>query len=350
MTLEFILIITLFYSKRKISKIVYWFLIFLIYITISVILIQNPLTNDMLRYVRILENSRNTSFFLSLKSTRFEIGFSSYLWVLSRISTNQYVFMLTSLAIIYFTLLKGLTKILGNKHIILVLFGYMSLFVFWNMISNILRQGMAISFVILAFSCLLKKEYKKFIFYSIISFLFHSSAAIIFPFIILLKFKIKMKYYLLAYVSAAILMFTGMNRFLLTLFNQFNFNLINRLINYASQNTIDKYGATNRIDFFLFNSIWIIIFFIISKYMSNIHVREHILFKLYLYFTSFFMLIGFVAYSDRVAAYSWMLLPIILILPNNTKKHEGVYSLFYILIILVLFVYFGVYNRFLYMF
>jgi hypothetical protein len=82
----------------------------------------------------------------------------------------------------------------------------------------------------------------------------------------------------------------------------------------------------NRMDFFIFTVFGIFAGLFLYKYLFRDSKYEKLI-KIYILFSSVFFLLGFIAYSDRIAAYSWFLLPIILWIPVfNQVKHRTMYS------------------------
>src|SRR5699024_9204237 len=85
---------------------------------------------------------------------------------------------------------------------------------------------------------------------------------------------------------------------------------------YSSESLIQHYGGGFKLDFLLYNTIFLIIF--IVAYHINENLKSHMVYKqiltVYILFSVIFSITGFVAYADRVAGYSWFLIPLLLAL------------------------------------
>lgn len=110
--------------------------------------------------------------------SRLEIGFRLLMRVTSFISDNyQLILIITSLIIVYF-IFKGVYNTSTNIWFSIYLF--IALYFFYNSFNGI-RQYMAISIIFYSFQFILKKEFRKYLIFTLIAMAFHSTAIITLP-------------------------------------------------------------------------------------------------------------------------------------------------------------------------
>jgi len=350
-TIILIFISSLLIPNNKESKFLYLLSIGFVFVSVTIVFILNPPSSDMFRYLRVLNNMKYVKFLEAFDITRFEGLFTIYLWLVARISTNQVFFMVLNLLIILSLMLLALRKIISLNALMLIAFGYMSLFTFYNLTTNILRQGFASAFVIFSIVCLIKNKYFKSLILLIIATFFHTSAVIVLPLLIVKKFNYQLKSILIIYVFSAFMMFSGLNSIVLNIFQLVDSTIIgSSIVSYSQESIIERYGPTNRFDFFIFNTFWLVLGLLAYKYLINKDAIYKLIISFYAILTSIFMILGFIAYSDRIAAYSWILIPLVLVYPvdNISKRYKKLYLIGLIGIFVFLFMFFGIYSRYLF--
>uniref|UniRef100_UPI001C2DEA7D EpsG family protein n=1 Tax=Halobacillus sp. Marseille-Q1614 TaxID=2709134 RepID=UPI001C2DEA7D len=94
---------------------------------------------------------------------------------------------------------------------------------------------------------------------------------------------------------------------------------LNFLETYSSQEVMQNYGSSYNINFLLFNTGFLFLFlFAKSTLMLNNTFKS--LLNMYILSSGVFFLFGFVAFADRIAGYSWLLIPLLIaVLIKNIK-------------------------------
>lgn len=237
-----------------------------------------------------------------------------------------------TIVLLYVLLLK---KIIDNIFLpwqmIFVFFAYLNFTFFYNYIFNVARQGFSMMFLLLAISIWLSKEKDVFFYISLIfSISFHISvlpAAIIL--ILLKKIDFKLKTLLILWASLSLLFVTGTNRFILNIPFVSSMNFIQ---DYTSSDTIHYYGGeTNSLKFYAFSAFFLALSLVLYRTIKMDTLIESTylnIIKIYIALNSYFLMFGFVAFSDRVASYSWFLIPILIFYPILHKEKHSPMLLF----------------------
>lgn len=220
---------------------------------------------------------------------------------------------------------------------LLVFVSYTTFFVFFSYISLVLRQGLAMAFIFYAVACIINVEEearnKKIFIPLLLASFTHWSAIPIAIIILIIKNKsIRIKHLVLLWALSSILFLSDLQS---KIFKPIA-NLLPPLESYSSQSTIDYYGSVNRIDFLVFSFIWVVI----GLYFYNKLNKEKsygIVLKIYISLNIFFLLFGFIAFSDRLASYSWFFIPVIIWYPLfKQKKYTPVLMTGYLLIFTII--------------
>lgn len=255
----------------------------------------------------------------------FDTMWIIFQWVISKLTDSSYIFLAIIWLIFLFGLLKLLNAIFTSWQLLFVLFSYTLFAFFYSYATMALRQGMAISFILMAISFLInngtdRSNNIKALLCLVVSILFHWTS---FPFALatwlLFKFEIKLRYLIVIWITFALMFVLGIQDNILSPI----FNLIPKLDIYTSTQVLSNYSGVNRNDFFLFSAIWIIYCVVFYIYFCKNGTYKQLI-KLYVSFNSIFLLFGFVAYSDRIAGYSWFLIPVIVWYPllKREKYHR----------------------------
>ncbi|AYW46466.1 EpsG family protein [Tetragenococcus koreensis] len=323
-------------------------LVYMIALTL-IVGITNTLTADMRIYLKYLNIMGNVSLSDSMSLTRWEPGFVIFQWLLSKISTSYMFFIPVSALLILLLIIKPLKETIPFNKIPLVMFGYLSLFSFYNLLNNILRQGFSVAFLLVMLVYLEKNRYLHAIIFLIIATAFHKTAIIGIIIIILYKMSILLSKYVYIYFLASLTMVFNINQKLVTILP---FSLINDTESYLQQYTSDssllKYGSVNRLDFLLFSVFWFLLgLFFYKKYLSNDSFYLLVI-KAYAIYGTVFFLLGFISFSDRLAIYSWFLIPIVLFYPiiKMESKFKLFWSLFGIVVCMAMMHIFDVSDHF----
>lgn len=323
----------------------------LAYIVLLVVAIglKNPIAGDMERYLSYLDVMKNVSLFDSFVLTRWEPGFVLFQWVVSKISSSYILFIPMSIITVLLIMTTSLKKVIPYNKIPLIMFGYLSLFSFYNLLNNILRQGFSIAFLLLMLVYLEKNKYVHATFFLIIAICFHTTAFVGIIIIIFYKMNISLNKYIIIYFITALTLVLNINQNLISLLPLSMFDGAESYIQqYTSENFMSNYGGINRLDFFLFSIFWFFLsLFFYKRYLYN-DLFYLLVIKAYAIYGSFFFLFGFISYSDRLAVYSWFLIPLILFYPliNMISKYKIVWITFGITICVVMMYVFNISDYF----
>ena len=294
------------------------------------------LSPDMNTYFNQYVGYKNVSLFTALDTSTKEPMFTAFQWFVSRFSTNKAPFYIAIWCVFASTLLFALSKIFKPWQILLVFFSYLNYFIFFNYVTNVVRQGFALSFLMVAISVLVSGQKKNKLFYFSIIFapLFHYTALPLSIVLFLLKkVNFTVKTTVIVWCISALLFVTHFNQKIFGVLSSF----IPYIRSYSSSGTLLRYtGGTNRLDFLAFSAFGLIIAYIIYRRWMKDNIPYEYLLKIYALFNVYFLLMGFVAYSDRIAAYSWFILPLLIWYPIlKRNKYQST------LIILALLIFIG---------
>ncbi len=189
---------------------------------------------------------------------------------------------------------------------LLMFLGLASSFVFVSQQINIIRNGLAIPFLLFGMYYLNNKQLKKGIIFLFISYLCHGTILIPIACIILARIgnKIQLKYFLLFYVIAIGLSFVGFGFDKIVFLDSLGGKYFERL-SLVGDTT---YRIGFRPDFVLYNTLFLVLF------LKFISIKD----KLSLFLIKYFILASVIFYfnfnipfSDRIGAYSWIAIPLL---------------------------------------
>lgn len=296
-----------------------------LFIYVAVLLITTENTSiDMPRYLTEYYTYNNYSLIESFTQSTREPLFTLFQWLSAQFSSSPEFFYLAIWFVFGTTIITSLKKILQPDLVTIAFFCYLNFFLFFGYITNTVRQGFAIAFLLLAIVKFVISDKRSFSFYLllIIPPLFHDTSLPLSIGLLLLSiFKLNTKHLMSLWTLFAVLFLTGLNG---RIFSQLS-AYFSDISAYSSTTTLQNYGGgTNRLDFFIFSTFFVMLFIFIKKYTLNQDPHYSKLTNVYILFNIFFLALGFVAYTDRIAAYSWFLIPMLLIYPlsNNIKYND----------------------------
>lgn len=196
---------------------------------------------------------------------------------------------------------------------ILLFFSIISMFSFQSMGINIIRQGISISFLILAMVLWINRRLVLLSLFSlIIAIGFHFSA--IFPLIVIVGLNMipylkKIWIALIIYFVSIILSYLGFGIItILEIIPGFKLYTV-----YFSGDTFG-YNVGFKPQFVLYNTFFLLIFFVIRSLIKTLNIVHHYdkLLLFYLYFSVFFFFCFQIPFSDRMGLFSWLLIPFLL--------------------------------------
>ena len=257
--------------------------------------------------------------FNDIFSLRGDYLFYFLFYIFKKLSlTFPYALFLISL--IFNTLIFLAVKKLFLKFYFFLFFIIVSLFFYYGMITNIMRQGLAFAFFFYAFACLQNNERKKFFIFIIFSLGMHLSFLLPIGILMIVKFIKSLKFPLLIFIISSVL--SILNLRILELLE--NVPLISSLFkNRTDFNFIyyDDYKVGFRPDFFAFNIIFLIVgLFTFNKLKDKKSRNSYMMILvLYIMLSSYFFLMFPYPFSDRYGVMSWIFIPL-LFLPYLRKE------------------------------
>lgn len=266
---------------------------------------------DIIREVSYLNSFRDLLDYSV--SNNIEIGFILFIYFICILGGGATLVFFISALLIYSNLAIALKKIKINAILYFsAFFSYCAIFI-WTF--NILRQMIAVSFVILAVIFLLKGSRAKFIFFVLIAFLFHYSAIICLIFYLIYKyldFIFKLRWFLVGFLC------------LIT-----KFVLLAIIAYYPRYSSYGSGEDSNRISILLF--IFYFLIFSLSGFFHKIIKKDEFyykffvsLFSLYIGLQLAFMINGISTFgTTRVLIYFlWPSVFIVGIFLNNIKREH----------------------------
>jgi hypothetical protein len=196
----------------------------------------------------------------------------------------------------------------------LIFFSFISLFYFQSLGINVIKQGVSISFLLLAMVNYQQFKNKRIVWIlpCLLSILFHFTSAIaILAYLFIHFFKnIKFKWYLLIYLGCILLSFLSLS--VLNFKDFFSFLVIDntKAQEYFSGDNED-YIIGFKTQFVVFNTVFLILFMYIRRNLLQNTYYDNLL-KYYLLISSVFFLTFQIAYSDRWGLLSWVAIPFLL--------------------------------------
>ncbi|MFM4841662.1 EpsG family protein [Aeromonas veronii] len=275
----------------------------------------------------------------------FEIGFRLWNWMIGLISErSEFFFAITALTIFLVTQLS-LLNIFNRYVAMFTSFLYVGLPWFALYSASGIRQGLALSFVTLSLSFLLKRRNYISLIYFLIAVSFHRTAIIIFPAYAVILLKVKPKQALIIYsllvIGAVSDIFGSVVRVFLDV------DSLSPREKFYFSGTVEEYKTGFRMDFFIFSIFPLVIYYLIGRYkLRTDDIDKWII--IYLAINSLMLIFSFIPYYDRVAAFSWYLYPILLSmmlfkLKNNIFSFVGLSALCVVNIIIFRFYNWGWY-------
>lgn len=257
--------------------------------------------------------------FYTQYSLQREFGFSFILWLLANIKRLSFLefqivtFLIEILPVYFFS--KFINK---GREFDIILFTFLVYPFFANGATNVLRQGLAISILMIGYLWTLKdlKEHGKFRIISLVfvffATTFHQTSLILsllWIVTVVTRKKISTKYYWATFWIFAILDITNINQVLFgsigPLFSD-NYDL------YSNAEVQASYGSGSKYMFVLISVfLAVVLNFLLKRVRETGRLNAELLFKQYLGSTSAFFAFSFIAFSDRVGLYAWAIAPMI---------------------------------------
>lgn len=175
--------------------------------------------------------------------------------------------------------------------------------------SNVaLRQGLAIAVVMVALSLYIERRgrWSTFLLLLVAAGLLHWSAAFVGAGLVILRLiKPSLRTLLLLWCGLVVVFVTAAQQLI---FGRL-LSLVPAVQVFASSDTLDSYGdKVNRLDFLLVGVVLVVVALVGIRLVGDDPVYRRMV-SAFLVLQCYFLVLGFVAFSDRIAAYSWFLAP-----------------------------------------
>lgn len=234
---------------------------------------------------------------------------------LNNFSENPQVFLFVMSFLFLFIYVYSLWKHsdMQQSNFYLIVFSLISLFFFESLVINIIRQGVSISFFILAIithniAPFQKHKWRLLLLLSI-CFHFTSIIPILLYFLVISLKKVHINYYYYLYLISVLLSVISFS--ILSFKNYFiGFLFIDeRRSSYLIDDFVD-YTVGFKPQFVAFNSIFLIIFFYLNRIENNVFYTN--LLKYYALISAVFFMMFQIPYSDRWGIMSWCVIPLLI--------------------------------------
>lgn len=292
-------------------------IVFLLCITIlflGVGMIFQPLHGDSYRYSLGFKKIDSLTFQKMLMLEKPEFGFRFISWFTATIINDVKLFFFIIYLLFIGICWKALRNLYGSFETYIV-FSFLILYPYFLFyIVNGKRQGIALIFMLLAISFLFKNQNFKTIISLGFGLLFHSTIVLTYPvFLFMIFYKNTKKLFKLSFIVLSLSILSS----IISLNEQLNlilefFNIDARYLAYFNDSFAEvDYRTGFRLDFTLFSLFPLFLYFIFREQLSINNERILNWLSLYMLLNSIYHFLSFIVYSDRLAVYSWFILPIV---------------------------------------
>lgn len=256
---------------------------------------------DTRTYLGMYEQVRND--FSGVISSRIEPGFVLLLKFFSilGLTERQFIFSVAILqSVLWFFALKK--YFCSPVNLLIGTLIFISMFFFYNLGANVIRQGLAIPFLILALHYIVKKENVMVVIMSLLAFSFHKTTLGILLIVYLVNLmKLNTLFWLAVLVVVTLASITNMLTIITELSSLY---MLKDYGSYIDGTISDSYKVGFRPDFWLFSMLPVFLFYMLDAQQKiNLTTR----FNIYLALFSLFVVMFSMPFSDRVGVYCWTL-------------------------------------------
>jgi len=251
---------------------------------------------------------QNSTLLDSINSIGWEPFFVALMKLISLFTSNLTIFYIALHLIFLFILLSGLKKIFDdNKIRVIVFFVYLNYTFYFGYTLNGLRQGIAMTLIVLAIGYAIENKKLKMIFVSIVSIFFHYTIIPVAIMVVLTYYwkRMKISYLTFIYVLLTFFYVTGLNQYI------FGSLPVGDFESYLQEDSIQDFGGANKLSYLLFNTSWLLFFLFIFRNHSRDKIYAFLI-KVYILTSIYLLSFGFIAFANRIASYSWFIIPLLL--------------------------------------
>ncbi|WP_343659578.1 EpsG family protein [Ralstonia sp.] len=247
---------------------------------------------------------------------RIEPGFYGFTWLVSHITESAYTYFWLIFSFQFF----GITSFWGKRSPLFRDGIYSALLwlafpMFYSLSLNVLRQGMALVFVIYALDAeLTGRRYRPFVLIGL-GALFHASTLIFAPALLILRLNWRLRTFLLIWLLCVVAAAAMLPQQLVALLaNAIPPGISEQYPYYFSYLTgelAETYDTGLKLRFLAFSAIPILAWVMVRQFRFAVDRDCLQVLKLYLLLNALFFFIGHIPFSDRIALLSWQLMPVI---------------------------------------
>ncbi|AHG22953.1 hypothetical protein Z042_21285 [Chania multitudinisentens RB-25] len=247
---------------------------------------------------------------------RVEPVFLAFTWLIAKLtnSANFYFCLIFTLIFLGLTCRTGKHSPLFRDRFYLIVL-WLSFPFFYSLSINVLRQGLALVFVIYALDAEISLRKYKSLALLALGAMFHFSIAIYMPIFLLLRCRIGLRLLLVFWAFCVICAILSIPQTLITIAATLpSVSLQEKFPYYFSYLTgrlTDTYDMSFKFRFLAFSALPIIALFTFKSFKLQISNDCIFLLKVYLTLNGFFFLVGYIPFSDRIALLSWQLMPLL---------------------------------------
>ncbi|WGV12259.1 EpsG family protein [Psychrobacter maritimus] len=300
---------------------------------------------DPWRYMLGLNNIARLSFSELLDYDKSPFGFALFNWLTALISTNSILFF----SLVYFLCLVPLYLAFRERVNKFDAASLMMLYLLYpyyiNYLASGFKQGIAFGFMLWGLNCIIDNENPKWLKGIALLFtatLFHSSlwlANIVFLVWFFLYRRVSLSWSILTLVFTIILAATGMVESIVALI--LPESMISELgfDTYFDEDFISGsefqsvgYQLGFRLDFTIFTVLPLMVIWYLQKKVKDFRLSIDMI-KIYSIMASAYFLLVFIPYSDRIAGFSWFLMPFMMftqISNLNSRQYKNILMLVFI--------------------
>ncbi|MBO4966325.1 MAG: EpsG family protein [Muribaculaceae bacterium] len=258
----------------------------------------------------------------------FKIGL---FWVGQVMDYNGMLWVVSlTISFTYYCVARNIIRATGQGSIVLLFLTMMAMSVTWNSQINIMRFGVASGFFLLFLLALYENKITKSIIFGILAAGSHFSAGIFIVIALIPKFlNLKLNYYCVIYIVCLFASILGVSVLDFGWFRNIEFAKVDF---YISSNA--EYQVGFRPLFALYNTGFLIIAVYLKKYFNVMLMK---ILKYYILASSLFFLWFSIPFSDRMGAFSWIVIPALYYIPFASKFRHHYVSIIAIVV-------FGIFN------